>query len=92
MLGTKRVRSRVPHRHNEALLCSDPRDRIYALSSLLPDDRTVEVEPDCTKSVHEVYRDVALSFIRTSRRHNLHILTLLRTEKETKESHPGYLT
>jgi len=41
--------------------CSDPRDRIFALLSLVPDsEKEVGIEPDYTKDVYEVYQDVAI--------------------------------
>jgi hypothetical protein len=43
--------------------CSDPRDRIFALLSLIPDsEKEVGIEPDYTKDVYEVYQDVAIKF------------------------------
>jgi hypothetical protein len=43
--------------------CSDPRDRIFALLSLVPNsEKQVGIEPDYTKDVYEVYQDVAIKF------------------------------
>jgi len=56
-------------------VCSDPRDKIYSLLSLASKQTVCEIEPDYTKSVHEVYRDAVLSTIRTTKFHNLDILT-----------------
>jgi hypothetical protein len=43
--------------------CSDPRDKIFALLSLVPDsEKQVGIEPDYTKDVYEVYQDVAIKF------------------------------
>ena len=36
--------------------CSDPRDRIYALLSLVPDDLKLDIFPDYSISVQEVFR------------------------------------
>ena len=44
--------------------CSDPRDRIYALLSLLnKEDRGIKIEPDYTKSTGQVYRDLIFRFL-----------------------------
>ncbi|KAF2092942.1 hypothetical protein NA57DRAFT_62043 [Rhizodiscina lignyota] len=51
--------------------CSDPRDRIYALLSMLPVDENLKIEPDYTKTVSEVYRDAALAELRFWRRFDL---------------------
>lgn len=43
-------------RETQACKCSDPRDRVFAVLSLLSDDdRKAMIEPDYTKSVAEVY-------------------------------------
>jgi hypothetical protein len=56
----------------------DPRDRVYALLSILPADDYINLAPDYTKSVAEVYRDVfeyhvekfrSLDFLRSSEYH-----------------------
>jgi hypothetical protein len=45
--------------------CSDPRDKIYALLSLLDDATpTFGIEPDYTKSAHQAYQNAVLSFDR----------------------------
>ena len=44
--------------------CSDPRDRIYALLSLLnKDDKGIKIQPDYTKSTGQVYQDLVFQFI-----------------------------
>ncbi|KAE9371638.1 hypothetical protein N431DRAFT_545839 [Stipitochalara longipes BDJ] len=63
-------------------VCLDPRDRIYSLLSLLPIRSFPKIEPDYTKSVREVYRDVALSIIQTTKFHNLHVLTTIESNEQ----------
>ena len=44
--------------------CSDPRDRIYAMLSLLNrDERDIKIDPDYTKSTWQVYQDLVFGFI-----------------------------
>ncbi|KAI1324970.1 heterokaryon incompatibility protein-domain-containing protein [Xylariaceae sp. FL0255] len=45
-------------------LCQDPRDRIYAIRSLLRDSLQDAIRPDYTKPFEEVYRDAVLAYIR----------------------------
>jgi hypothetical protein len=43
--------------------CTDPRDRIFALLSLLPPtDAAREIEPDYSKGISDVYKDVFLNY------------------------------
>ncbi|KAG4436059.1 hypothetical protein IFR05_008449 [Cadophora sp. M221] len=42
--------------------CADPRDKIYALLGMLGKNQ-LDIEPDYTKSVHEVYKDTTLKLI-----------------------------
>jgi Heterokaryon incompatibility protein (HET) len=49
-----------------ALKCQDPRDRIYALLSIAEDTRRLNIVPDYTKSVEEVFIDVATQYLRFS--------------------------
>ncbi|KAN0103448.1 Heterokaryon incompatibility protein (HET) domain containing protein [Hyaloscypha variabilis] len=44
-------------------LCSDPRDKVYAILSLLKRREGVNIEPDYTKNTTEVYRDVVLQYL-----------------------------
>jgi hypothetical protein len=45
-------------------LCSDPRDKIFALLSLIrPAEKKVEIEVDYAKNVYEVYQDVMVRFM-----------------------------
>ena len=44
--------------------CSDPRDRIYAMLSLLHrDERGIKIDPDYTKPTWQVYQDLVFEFI-----------------------------
>lgn len=53
--------------------CTDPRDRIYAVASLLhPEDKKLNIQPDYTKRVEDVYIEVASLVI--SKRRNLGVL------------------
>lgn len=70
---------------SQRCVCADPRDRIYALLSLLPEAVRAEIEPDYTKSVHEVYIDAALSFIQAGAMDNLGILTLVESHKQDQK-------
>jgi Heterokaryon incompatibility protein (HET) len=41
--------------------CSDPKDRVYALFSMAPVEEGIIIEPDYTKSVHEVYTELFMN-------------------------------
>lgn len=43
--------------------CSDPRDKIYAILYLLPEYHRLDIQPDYSKSVPDVFRDVMLRSI-----------------------------
>ena len=43
-------------------LCADPRDRVFALKSLLGDTESDAIKPDYVKSTSEVYRDVMIEY------------------------------
>jgi hypothetical protein len=53
--------------------CTDPRDRIYGILSLLPSKITAEIDPDYTLSVFQVYMDGMLAHLNSSK--NLILLT-----------------
>jgi hypothetical protein len=65
-------------------MCSDQRDRVYSLLSLLPTATALGIEPDYTKSVNTVYRDTTMSMIRTAMFHNLHILTTIEGDEQRR--------
>jgi hypothetical protein len=58
-------------------VCSDPRDKIYALLSLLQNPSEIGIEPDYTKSVYQTYQDATLSLIESS--NTLQILVVVET-------------
>jgi hypothetical protein len=51
-------------RQTQECLCSDPRDRVFAILSLLtpPHDNIIRIKPDYSKSVHEVYTETAIHY------------------------------
>lgn len=55
-------------------ICSDARDKIYALLSLLPKHVAVKIEPDYTQGLYEAYKDAILSVIESTKS-----LVVLRT-------------
>jgi hypothetical protein len=80
----KDVGINVLTKNTKHCVCSDPKDKIYALLSLLPRWLVVEVEPDYTRNVHEVYRDAALSFIQNSKSQNLNVLTTVENHEQDR--------
>ena len=63
--------------------CSDPRDRIFALLSLVPKSmRGFGITPDYTKSVQDVYTDAFKSIV--SVRANLDILLAVEMDESTQ--------
>jgi hypothetical protein len=60
-------------------VCLDPRDKIYALLSLLRASDRTGIEPDYTQSVYEVYQHTTLSLIEASR--NLSILATVESHE-----------
>lgn len=60
--------------------CSDPRDRIFALLSLLdPSERVIGIEADYSKTVSEVYTNAALCTIKFDR--DLRIMSMAGLEQ-----------
>lgn len=51
--------------------CSDPRDRIYAQLSMLPDALRTQIQPNYRKSTREVYLDVFLAWSSSGDEKNL---------------------
>lgn len=63
--------------------CLDPRDRIYAIQSILAGrERKMGLEPDYTKTVSEVYQEFLLRYIDNTR--CLNLLADARISKENK--------
>jgi hypothetical protein len=52
--------------------CSDPRDRVFALLSMLgPSERVIEIDADYSKTISEVYKDATLCTIKFDRELNI---------------------
>ncbi len=63
-------------------VCTDPRDKIYALVSLLHKSESRRIEPDYNKNVYEVYQDAVSSIIGSSRQ--LRVLTTVKLHEDLK--------
>jgi len=62
-------------------LCSDPRDRIFALFSLLPpSQKQLAIEPDYTRTTSQVYSDFVQHYI--ERRKSLQIWTTIEMSEQ----------
>lgn len=48
-------------------MCTDPKDRVYALLSLVHKSGAIDLRPDYTKSVGEVYTDVVIHILERSK-------------------------
>lgn len=79
-IGEKGLRIDTLINKSKDSVCSDPRDKIYALLSLLRRAECIAIEPDYTKSVYEVYQHATLSLIKFSRK-----LAVLNTVEEHEE-------
>jgi hypothetical protein len=47
--------------------CNDPRDRIFSLLAIAKDSKSLKIVPDYTKSVRDVFIDVAIRLVRANR-------------------------
>jgi hypothetical protein len=65
--------------HSKNSNCSDPRDKIYALLSLIYRPWAIGIEPNYTKGVYQTYRDFALSIIESSQ--DLNILSIVESHE-----------
>lgn len=65
-------------------LCSDPRDKIFAPLSLLPEWERQEITPDYSKTTSEVYRDVVRLHITHVKR--LDILTTVEMREQVQKA------
>ena len=65
--------------HSKNSNCSDPRDKIYALLSLIYRHRAIRIEPNYTKGVYQTYRDFALSLIESCQ--DLDILNIVESHE-----------
>lgn len=61
-------------------ICTDPRDKIYALLSLPHKPDSIRIEPDYTKNVYELYQDAVSSIIGSSRQ--LRVLTAVELHED----------
>lgn len=78
--GKKGLRSEDLIHQSRNCNCTDPRDRIYALLSLLQKSDSIRIEPDYTKNVYEVYQDAVASIIDSSR--HLQVLTTVELHED----------
>ncbi len=70
--------------------CTDPRDRIYAVMSLLRgSDRDFKIEPDYTQTTAQVYLDAALRYI--EHRERLNILTFCELQSDRPAEMPSWV-
>ncbi|PVH81056.1 HET-domain-containing protein, partial [Cadophora sp. DSE1049] len=69
-------------------LCSDPKDRIYALTSIVT-EKDLQVEPDYEKSTTEVYRSFVIDYIRRHR--DLKVLTQVGSSKDLSNDLPSWV-
>ena len=67
-------------------ICADPRDRIFALKSLLDRSESDAIKPDYEKSTSEVYRDVMVEYALNLGRLDLLRLCNLSTKLEESPS------
>lgn len=63
--------------------CTDPRDRVYGILSMVHKSSAVELRPDYTKSVGEVYQEVVLHILERSK--NLRILARCEMAEDEEE-------
>lgn len=70
--------------------CSDDKDRVYALLSVLDSAETgLKVEPDYTKTVYEVYKEATLSVLLDLRRADILASAELQEEDESDTKDVG---
>lgn len=70
--------------------CSDPRDRVYALLSILdPSEINVEIKPDYSKTTGQVYQEAVLQFVAHFR--DLRILTSCEMQDNSSLSVPTWV-
>lgn len=63
--------------------CLDPRDRIYAILSLLPMRERMDIKPDYSKDVEYIYKDFAVRHVRRTPRLTLFHFSTLRKSAST---------
>lgn len=70
--------------------CSDPKDRIYAVLSMLDDsDKDIKIEPDYTQTTAQVYQYVALRHI--EHRNFLDMLRYCELQNDTPSKMPTWV-
>lgn len=66
--------------------CLDPRDRIFALLSLLDQDMQSRIVPDYKKSTREVYKEVMLQLFEVNHQESPRLLSMVEVRNEIPES------
>ena len=78
--GKKGLRTEDLIHQSRNCSCTDPRDKTYALVSLLTKSDGIRIEPDYTKNAYEVYQDAVSSIIDSSRQ--LRVLTTVALHED----------
>jgi hypothetical protein len=70
-------------KNTQRCLCSDPKDRVFAILSLVqpPNSELLNIKPDYSKSVHEIYTETAIHYFEQYKS-----LDLLRMVEEHNQS------
>lgn len=70
-------------------LCSDPRDKIFAVLSMRRDYEryNIPIMPDYTRNSYEMYKDICLGYIRVER--TLNILTSAELRQNVERQPPS---
>lgn len=77
-------------RRTASCKCSDPKDRVYAILSLLDiSDEGINIEPDYTKTTAQVYQDVVLQHI--DHRRKLEMLTYCELQNDRSIEMPSWV-
>jgi hypothetical protein len=66
-------------------LCSDERDRVYAILGLLRDEFRTEIVPDYSKSIREVYKDFFICELKSQT-----VVSLQGSEDEYEDDSPSW--
>jgi hypothetical protein len=66
-------------------LCSDERDRVYAILGLLSDEFRTEIVPDYSKSIREVYKDFFICELKSQK-----VVSLQGSEDEYEDDSPSW--
>ncbi|KAI0866601.1 heterokaryon incompatibility protein-domain-containing protein [Xylaria cubensis] len=68
--------------------CTDPRDRVYGLLSVVHKSYAIDLRPDYRKSVSEVYQDVVLHILERSK--SLRLLTRCELDEFSNNGIPSW--